>query len=879
MSDIIYDIFSNARLGKRSATGQNTSKGKYDLKSTSLRKERKATIRIVAIYAVFGGVWIYCSDTVMGFITRDPDLLQRISVFKGLSFILITSLLLYHLINRQVRRMTDVDDRLSSSLKHLQSAHKRLQLADFSIRNISDAVYWITLEGRFLDCNDAACTMLGYDREEFLAMSVTDLDPAYANEDIAGDLERLKRTGSIRLVRSHRTKDGRTIPVEIHSNYLHCHDEEYICAIARDITERVETEREMSFFRTLIEFSRDPFYVLDPADGFRMVWANRAACEHYGVSLEQLQTMRIPDWDPAFDMAALDGLMQLMREGKQARFETVHRVASGTLVPVELTSSFLMHDGREYTCGYFYDITERKAMEDALRESESRYRSLFLEFQALLDGIPDGLTLLTPDLEVLWANPAAARATGHEPRDLIGSYCYQVRHGFDKPCDNCIVLETLRTGELKETLQEIFPGRSIELRSVPVRDEEGKIVKVIEIGRDVTDQIAAEAERNELERKLLHAHKLESLGILAGGIAHDFNNILTGILGNLSILRTQLPEGHTGQERIDRCEKAVSQATGLTCQLLTFSKGGDPVKKPIELRHLIEHSVSFALTGSNVASKVNIADDLWTVDADEGQLEQVLNNLLINAVQAMPRGGVVRVSAANLVPEQPESGSSQLKQYVAIVVSDDGEGIAPKNLAKIFDPYFSTKETGSGLGLTSAYSIVRKHGGDISVTSEPGKGSTFEIIIPASRNTVLADDNRVHRGVTIGKGLVLIMDDEEYIRDLVCEMLSMMGYDAESFSHGEELVQRYQDLIREGNVPSAVILDLTIPGGMGGLDTAKAVLEVDPSARLIVASGYSNNPVMANYWQHGFVAAFAKPYRLEDISSELEKVLNGGDAP
>ncbi|MGA7826022.1 MAG: ATP-binding protein, partial [Geobacteraceae bacterium] len=255
------------------------------------------------------------------------------------------------------------------------------------------------------------------------------------------------------------------------------------------------------------------------------------------------------------------------------------------------------------------------------------------------------------------------------------------------------------------------------------------------------------------------------------------------------------------------------------------------------------------------------------------------NNLLINAVQAMPRGGVVRVSAANLVPEQRESGSSQLKQYVAIVVSDDGEGIAPKNLAKIFDPYFSTKETGSGLGLTSAYSIVRKHGGDISVTSEPGKGSTFEIIIPASRNTVLADDNRVHRGVTIGKGLVLIMDDEEYIRDLVCEMLSMMGYDAESFSHGEELVQRYQDLIREGNVPSAVILDLTIPGGMGGLDTAKAILEVDPTARLIVASGYSNNPVMANYWQHGFVAAFAKPYRLEDISSELEKVLNGGDDP
>jgi PAS domain S-box-containing protein len=847
------------------------------LKEMSLWKDSKATLRIVLVYALFGGLWILLSDTVMGVITRNPDLLRHISVFKGLAFILTTSLLLYHLINRHVRSISDINRRLQSSMEDLQSVHQRLQLADFSIRNISDAVYWVTMDGRFLDCNDAACTMLGYDRAEFLSMSVTDLDPDYANEDIAADLEELKRTGNIKLVRSHRAKDGRTVPVEISSNYLDCQGREYICAIARDITERVRAERETSFFGTLIEFSRDPFYVLDPADGYRMVYANRAACEHYGVSLEQLQTMRIPDWDPAFDMASVDELLQHLREGKPARLETVHKVASGKLVPVEVTSSFLVHDGREYTFGYFYDITGRKAMEEALKKSESRYRGLFLEFQALLDGIPDGLTLLSPNLEVLWANPAAALATGHEPRDLIGRYCYQVRHELDKPCDDCIVLGTLRTGELKETLQVSHTGRSIELRSVPVRDEEGKIVKVIEIGRDVTDQIAAEAERNELERKLLHAHKLESLGILAGGIAHDFNNILTGILGNLSILRMHLPEGHKGLERIERCEKAVSRATGLTCQLLTFSKGGDPVKKPIDLRHLVDHSVSFALTGSNVASEVNIADDLCTVNADEGQLEQVLNNLLINAVQAMPLGGVVRVSAANRPPERLEPGSLEQKRYVSIVVSDQGEGIMPKNLAKIFDPYFTTKETGSGLGLTSAYSIVRKHGGDISVVSEPGKGTTFEILIPASSHAVNIDNNRVHQGVSVGKGFIMVMDDEEYIRDMVCEMLSMTGYEAEGFSRGEDLVQAYRNKLREGNAPCAVILDLTIPGGMGGLETAKSVLEIDPGVRLIVASGYSNNPVMANYRQYGFVAALTKPYRLEDISSELEKVLREDD--
>jgi len=352
---------------------------------------------------------------------------------------------------------------------------------------------------------------------------------------------------------------------------------------------------------------------------------------------------------------------------------------------------------------------------------------------------------------------------------------------------------------------------------VPVRDEKGEVVKIIEIGRDVTEQLAAEAERIELERKLLYAHKLESLGILAGGIAHDFNNILTGILGNLSILRVQLPEGHKGLERIERCEKAVAQATGLTCQLLTFSKGGDPVKKPTDLRQLIVNSVSFALTGSNVASDVIIADDLWSVEADEGQLAQVINNLLINAVQAMPLGGVVRISAANRLQERLESGSRVEERYVALVVSDQGEGIAPENLEKIFDPYFTTKETGTGLGLTSVYSIVRKHGGDISVTSKPVQGTTFEIHIPASRQSVCADNSLVDRGVTVGKGLILIMDDEEYIRSMVCEMLSMLGYDYEGFSRGEDLVQTYRNKTLKGDVPSAVILDLTIRGGSGGL--------------------------------------------------------------
>jgi PAS domain S-box-containing protein len=839
-------------------------------------KNRMAGFWIVAVYALFGSLWVLYSDAIPGLITSDPELLQNLLRFKGIAFILVTTLLLYHLIRLHVERASAANSRLAVNMKDLEAAHERLELADFSIRAISDAVYWCNLDGGFIDCNEAAHTMLGYSRDEFLGMSVLDIDPDYASHDIAADLDRLKRTGSNRLIRHHRTRDGRCIPVEINSNYLACHGKEYVCSIARDITARVSAEKETTFFRSLIEYTRDPFYVLSPDEGFRMVYANQAACEHFGKDLGQLQRMRIPDWDPEFDMQQIGALNERMKKGESVRFETVHKVSPDKLVPVELTSSYLVHDGRKYTCGYFYDISERKAMENALKESEAKFRTLSLEFQALLDGIPYGLTLLSPDLTILWANPAAAHATSRQATEIIGRHCFELWQERCAPCDDCIVRETFATGRECKTVTETRPmNRSIELRSVPVRDEAGKVVKVIEIGRDITKQIAAQAERIELERKLLHSQKLESLGILAGGIAHDFNNILTGILGNLSILRILVPNSDKALERLERCEKAVSQATSLTCQLLTFAKGGDPVKKPLNLGHVIENAVSLALTGSNVTGETNIAKDLWTVAADEGQIGQVLNNLLINAAQAMPRGGAIQVQAANrlLDPDHQQSTSLKSGRYVEINVSDHGQGIPSEHLAKIFDPYFTTKETGTGLGLTSAYSIVNKHGGDIRVSSQVREGTRFEVYLPATVESTDCEESSVSQAIAYGNGSVLVMDDEAYIRDMVSEMLSHLGYDFQGCCCGEELIRIYREKIDQGQVPDAVIIDLTIRGGMGGLDAATAILEMDPAARLIVASGYSTDPVMANHREYGFSAALAKPYRLEDLGTTLAQVL------
>jgi PAS domain S-box-containing protein len=855
---------------------RNTSSWSKILSRLYLIKIGSAGTWIVAVYVLFGSLWILFSDTILGHITRNPDLVQRISVFKGLSFILVTAVLLYHLIKLHLGRMSAVNSRLTASMEHLKAVNEKLKLTDFSIDNISDAIQWITMDTRFWNVNQAACSMLGYSREELLSMSISDIDPYFRLDEWQVHLKDIMQSGSIQHARFHKTKDGRIFPVEITSSYIQYNDIGYYCAIVRDNTQRIKAEEEASFYRSLIEFTRDPFYVLSPDNGFKMVYANRAACEHYGMSLEQLQTMSIPDWDPQFDMGNIDELMQRLRQGKSIRIETVHRVASGKLVPVELTSSHLVHGGREYTCGYFYNITARKAMDEALKQSEARYRALSFEYQALLDGLPDGLTLLSPDLLVLWANPASAQNTALQQGDLIGHHCHEMRHASAVPCDKCIVRDTFATGRAGKTIS-VYPatGRTFELRSVPVKDEDEKVAKVIEIARDISAQVAAEAERIELERKLLHAQKLESLGILAGGIAHDFNNILTSIMGNLSIFRMQIPEGHKILDRIEKCEQAVQQATGLTCQLLTFAKGGDPVKKTTDLRHVIQNAVTFALTGSNVTVQVTIEDDLWAVEADEGQIGQVLNNLLINGHQAMLRGGAIHVGAANRLLARNEATALKEGPYVAIVVRDQGMGIAPEHLAKIFDPYFTTKKTGTGLGLTSAYSIIRKHGGDIFVTSEVGKGTTFEVCLPAIPVNADCEDSSMAQSISAGKGSVLLMDDEECIRDLTCEMLSHLGYHAEACSCGEELIRIYQERAKRGHTPDAVIIDLTIRGGMGGLDAATAILAFDPSARLIVASGYSTDPVMANYRKYGFAAALPKPYRLEDISCELARVMKG----
>jgi len=413
--------------------------------------------------------------------------------------------------------------------------------------------------------------------------------------------------------------------------------------------------------------------------------------------------------------------------------------------------------------------------------------------------------------------------------------------------------------------------RWIHNRSFPIRDESGTIRRIIGVAQDVT-------ERKKWEEERLKGAKLESLGLLAGGLAHDFNNLLTAILGQLSLAKHALDQTSGLWGRITEAEKASLRAQDIARQLLTFSKGGVPVKKVVSLGKVLEENVRLILAGSNVKPVFRVSPDLWLVNVDVGQMCQVIHNLIINARQAMPDGGECLIEAYNISEGGAESCGSEIRfgqltaRCVYVAIHDNGIGIPNENLGKIFDPYFTTKSTGSGLGLATSYSIIRSHGGMLSVGSELGKGSVFSFTIPAVNDEEKDDESQL-RHIKMGQGKILIMDDEVQIRKVLGEMVEVCGYTFQTVQNGEEAIHMFSRA-KDAGVPfSAVILDLTIPGGLGGKDVMSQLLKMDPHVKAIVASGYSQDPVLANYQEYGFKGRVAKPFNLADLSVVLSEVL------
>jgi PAS domain S-box-containing protein len=520
------------------------------------------------------------------------------------------------------------------------------------------------------------------------------------------------------------------------------------------------------------------------------------------------------------------------------------------------------------------EIVERQRAEEGLAAEKE-------QLAVTLGSIGDGV--ITTDIRgrVALLNKQAEQLTGWRYEDAAGRPLDAIFNIInEKTRERCEspAARVLATGSMvalsnhttliaKDTTERIIADSG-----APIRDKSGNIIGVVLVFRDVTYS-------RKLEEEIQRVERLESIGLLAGGIAHDFNNILTAILGNIRLATMFVKSGDKVASALDKAEKASLRAKDLTQQLLTFSKGRTPVKKITSISELVSECASFALRGSNVQCHFSLPADLWLVEVDDGQIGQVIENLIINADQAMPEGGSIRVSAENVIIETDEDLAITLTpgQYVKLSVSDTGCGISKGDLTKIFDPYFSTKPTGSGLGLASAYSIIRNHEGSITVQSELNCGTAFHIYLPASIEGSLAR-KEPQREPAVGVGRVLVMDDEQDIRELAKELLTLLGYDVECAANGSEAIELFRKANKRGLGFHAVIMDLTIPGGLGGKATIRKLLEIDPGVKAIMSSGYSNDQIMSNYRDHGFKAVVPKPYDMNQLSQALRHVIAGEEA-
>jgi two-component system, cell cycle sensor histidine kinase and response regulator CckA len=601
--------------------------------------------------------------------------------------------------------------------------------------------------------------------------------------------------------------------------------------------------------------------ILSDIEG-NLKFVNPSFCKMTGYSEDELLTKTIFDLKWKTQLLSSSFGNKTTNEG--GPIEDILQRKDGTEIITEIMGKAIIIHDQEFVLGTVRDITERKHSEHLIAQEKER-------LSVTLRSIGDGVITTDTDGRIVMLNKAAEEMTGWEAADAAGRSLQEVfviineltREPYENPVD-----QVLSTGNIVEltnhTCLIVKNGSEIKIAdsAAPIRDNENQIAGVVLVFRDMTEE-------QKLTDSMQRTQKLESLGILAGGIAHDFNNMLAGIFGYLDLAKASAAHNKAEQVQtyLDKALHVFDRAKGLTQQLLTFSKGGTPIRLPIHLAPLIQHSVNFALSGSNVTCQFDLAEDLSICDCDENQIGQVIDNIVINAKQAMPSGGNIVVSAVNVTDLPGHPGN-----FVHISIQDQGIGIPQEIIPKIFDPFFSTKTTGHGLGLATVFSIIQRHDGWIDVESTSGRGTKFNLFIPASqkKTTVRREKEAMtHEGI----GTILVMDDEKFLREIVSEMLQGMGYITVLAGDGKEAVALFADAEKSGHPFVASILDLTIPGGAGGKDVAAALRNLNPNAVIIASSGYSEDPIISNPTDHGFTDRIIKPYRRNDLLELMSRVM------
>ncbi len=512
------------------------------------------------------------------------------------------------------------------------------------------------------------------------------------------------------------------------------------------------------------------------------------------------------------------------------------------------------------------DISNLKHFEETLAN-----RNKFMDIT--MRSIHDGVISTDLDTNILFMNTAAEHLTGwtlEQSSDKPLCNIFKLINERNQLICNASIDKVRNIGELCFFSNNIFllsmNGKKIMISAsgAPIMGKNNLMIGFAIVFSDIT-------EKSRMEQEIIKASKLESIGILAGGIAHDFNNILTAIMGNISLAKMEINSDNKIYSYLSDAEQASMHARDLTQQLLTFSKGGMPVKTLCSIQELIKESALFSLRGAKSKCQFDLPNDLWTIEADRGQISEVINNLIINADQSMPEGGIIDIKANNISITPNDHIHLNSGNYVKLSIEDHGIGINKEVIHNIYDPFFTTKQNGSGLGLTVVYSIISKHNGVISVESEVSNGTIFYIYLPACSKTINREKNTLE--IVTGTGTILLMDDNKTIRNTTGKMLEQIGYNCDYASNGNELIDLYRTKINTGGYYDAVLMDLTIPGGMGGKEAAKILLEIDPNAKLIVSSGYASDPIMANYKNYGFSDVIAKPYEIKELSNVIRDVL------
>lgn len=756
-----------------------------------------------------------------------------------------------------------------------------------ALANASPVAVLVGRGRRLLYVNPAAASILGYSETELLMLSFTDIvHPDY--QDIIKKLITARMAGDEKQAHYELKailKDGGEKWLDVSTNLIQYGGLPAGIVSFIDISERKQNEKLLQEYMVTINLAREEAekraaeldaIISSVAGGViiydnfgKIVRMNQLAREIFLYSdadfetpyLERYAKLQIFKSDEAACEIENWPLSRALN-GEIIRDEEIFfkGIGQGTWLSVSMAP---ISDNKENLTGVvftFTDITARKRKTEEILASERKLLKI------TLDSLVEGVITADSEGKIMFINESAAIITGYHPDEAVGKRVDKVFYVLNNRTSEPITFSASRktrdnlvlvTRELREV--------PIAVNTSPIKSKDDEIIGMVIVFQDNT-------ERQRTEGELLKTEKMQSLGILAGGIAHDFNNILAAILANIQLAMYKLEKNEDIRNYLSNTMDTARKASDLTKQLLTFSKGGAPVKKDASLVELIKDTTEFALRGAKAVAKFEISDDLWVVSIDEGQISQVLHNLVINAKQAMLKGGVIKIGAENMVID----GENSYKpgNYVKITVKDKGLGIPKEHLGKIFDPFFTTKKDGNGLGLATSYSIITRHNGYLDVESQEGDGATFFIYLPAVNKTIAKVEPRKEVFTTIGGGLkILLMDDNIQILSAIGEMLKRSGHQVVLTTDGIKVIEYYQEAINLKEPFDVLIMDLTVPGGLGGQEAIAYLRDLDPNVKAIVSSGYANDPIISEYEKYGFCGFVIKPYRFDELNEVLNRVI------